>query len=228
MKKLVVLTGAGMSADSGLKTFRDNDGLWENHSIYDVATPEAWKRDQALVLEFYNQRRAQLEEVKPNKGHFILGELEGFFDVHIITQNVDNLHERAGSSNIMHLHGELTKARCSVTHKEVQDIGYRPITLGEKSTMGHQMRPHIVWFGEDVPLISAASRIVAEADVLIIIGTSMQVYPANGLVNFAKEGCPIYFINPDIDMDLPYGTIPVDMTAPMGLEHIRKELIDLA
>jgi NAD-dependent deacetylase len=191
--KIVILTGAGMSAESGIKTFRDHDGLWENYRIEDVATPEAWRKNPELVTQFYNQRRVQLGTVKPNEGHYALKELEQKHEVVIITQNVDDLHERAGSSNIIHLHGELCKMR-NEKH-EVFDIGYQAINYGEKCPKGMLLRPHIVWFGEDVPLISKAAEITKTADMLVIIGTSLEVYPAAGLVNEVHNNAKKVYIN---------------------------------
>ena len=180
--KIVVLTGAGMSAPSGLATFRDSNGLWANHRVEDVATPEAWEHDPALVLEFYNQRRAQACAAQPNAGHRALAELERRYDVVIITQNVDNLHERAGSTRVIHLHGELTKARSTADESLVYDIGAKPIRLGDRCARGSQLRPHIVWFGEDVPLIETASEEFHDAAEVLVVGTSLKVYPAAGLV----------------------------------------------
>ena len=194
MKKLVILTGAGMSAESGITTFRDSGGLWEQYRIEDVATPEAWSRDPKFVLDFYNARRAQLERSEPNQGHIGLAELEKQFDVQIITQNVDNLHERAGSSKVLHLHGELTKV-CDAYKREVIDIGYREVKMGEK--LGNtQMRPFIVWFGEAVPTMDEAIRLTQDADVFVVIGSSLNVYPAAGLINYVQRGVPIYLIDP--------------------------------
>ncbi len=201
--KIVVLTGAGMSAESGIKTFRDHDGLWENHRIEDVATPEAWRKNPELVTQFYNQRRVQLETVKPNDGHYALKELEQKHEVVVITQNVDDLHERAGSSNIIHLHGELSKMR-NEKH-EVFDIGYQSINYGEKCPNGMLLRPHIVWFGEDVPLINKAAEITRTADLLLVIGTSLEVYPAAGLVNEVNISTEIVLINPQkSNISTPY------------------------
>jgi NAD-dependent deacetylase len=201
--KIVVLTGAGMSAESGIKTFRDHDGLWENHRIEDVATPEAWRENPELVTQFYNQRRVQLETVKPNDGHYALKELEQKHEVVVITQNVDDLHERAGSSNIIHLHGELSKMR-NEKH-EVFDIGYQSINYGEKCPNGMLLRPHIVWFGEDVPLINKAAEITRTADLLLVIGTSLEVYPAAGLVNEVNISTEIVLINPQkSNISTPY------------------------
>jgi NAD-dependent deacetylase len=197
MKKLlVVLTGAGVSAESGIKTFRDSGGLWEEHDVMDVASIDGWRRNPKLVQRFYNERRRDLEKAEPNEAHKILAELETQFDVEIITQNVDNLHERAGSSSVLHLHGELTKARSSANPDDVRDIGYRPIPDGEKASDGSPLRPHIVWFGEAVPMIEPAAEKVGNADMLLIIGTSLNVYPAAGLVSCTRRGIPIYIIDP--------------------------------
>lgn len=187
MKKIVVMTGAGISAESGIKTFRDAGGLWEGHDVMEVASPEGWHKNKALVLDFYNQRRKQLHEVKPNEGHHALVELEKQYDVSIITQNVDNLHEVAGSSNIIHLHGELMKVRSTVYDELVYEMA-GDINLGDKCEKGAQLRPHIVWFGEMVPMLEIAAYATTEADIIIIIGTSMQVYPAAGLVGYAQIG----------------------------------------
>ena len=194
-EKIAVLTGAGISAESGLKTFRDANGLWEGHNISEVATPEGFYRNPSLVLEFYNQRRKQLLEVVPNKAHKALVDLENHYDVTIITQNVDDLHERAGSSKVIHLHGELLKVRSSNNPNTILDWK-KDILVGDLCKEGHQLRPHIVWFGEEVPLLETAAMHVQEADYIIIIGTSMQVYPAAGLIDFAKKGAPIFFIDP--------------------------------
>ncbi len=203
-KKIVVLTGAGVSAESGVSTFRDSDGLWENHRVEDVATLEGWYRDRKMVLDFYNERRAQLPQVKPNAAHIAIASLEKDYDVQVITQNVDNLHERAGSTRIIHLHGELTKARPENCYNEmdgfsedsVLDIGYESIHLGDLAPNGSQLRPHIVWFGEAVPNIGKAIDAVEQADILLIVGTSLQVYPAAGLYAYAKASAPIYIIDP--------------------------------
>lgn len=203
-RKLVVLTGAGVSAESGVSTFRDSNGLWENHRVEEVASIEGWYANPEIVLEFYNQRRLQLATVKPNAAHLALAELEKEWDVTVITQNVDNLHERAGSTRIIHLHGELTKVRpenCyndmdNYSEEKVFDIGYDTIKLGDLAPNGAQLRPHIVWFGEPVPYIDAAIDQVMKADVLLIVGTSLQVYPAAGLYAYAKADTPIYIIDP--------------------------------
>ncbi len=196
MKKLVVLTGSGISAESGLKTFRDSGGLWENYDVMQVASYDGWLMDRELVLKFYNERRAQLKDAKPNAGHMGLVELEEYYDVYIITQNIDNLHERAGSRNVLHLHGELTKARSIGDESLVYDIGYNSITIGDNCEKGYQLRPHIVWFGEAVPAIEEAARIVSTADILAVIGTSLVVYPAAGLIDFAQSDIPLYLIDP--------------------------------
>ncbi|MCG1036570.1 SIR2 family NAD-dependent protein deacylase [Polaribacter sargassicola] len=195
MKKLVVLTGAGISAESGINTFRDANGLWEGHDVMEVATPEGFAANPKLVLEFYNQRRKQLLEVKPNKAHYNLADLETSFDVQIITQNVDDLHERAGSKNVTHLHGELLKVRSSVDESIVLKWT-KDLFLGDLCDKKSQLRPHIVWFGEMVPMLNKAIEITQKADILVIIGTSMQVYPAASLINYIKPNTPIYFIDP--------------------------------
>jgi NAD-dependent deacetylase len=194
-KKIVVLTGAGISAESGIKTFRDADGLWEGHDIMEVASPTGFEKNPALVLDFYNQRRRQLKEVDPNEGHKALVKLEAQYDVTVITQNVDNLHERAGSSKIIHLHGELSKMRSVLYPYKIYDCD-GDISVGDVCKRGSQLRPHIVWFGEDVPMIETAVAECIQADILMIIGTSMQVYPAASLINFVPQSIPIYFIDP--------------------------------
>lgn len=194
-KKLVVLTGAGISAESGIKTFRDSDGLWEGHDVMEVATPEGWHKNQELVLDFYNKRRQQLKEVNPNLGHIILAELEKDFDVHIITQNVDDLHERAGSTNVLHLHGELLKVR-SVRNKNLILDWKEDLFTGDLDENGHQLRPHIVWFGEEVPALEEAIDITETADYFAVIGTSLQVYPAAGLISYAPSTTPVFYIDP--------------------------------
>lgn len=194
-KKLVVLTGAGISAESGIKTFRDSDGLWEGHDVMEVATPEGWHKNQELVLDFYNKRRQQLKEVQPNLGHIILAELEKDFDVHIITQNVDDLHERAGSTKVLHLHGELLKVR-STQNKNLIFDWTEDLFTGDLDTNGHQLRPHIVWFGEEVPALEEAIDITETADYFAVIGTSLQVYPAAGLISYTPASTPVFYIDP--------------------------------
>lgn len=195
MKNLVVLSGAGVSADSGLNTFRDSNGLWEGHDVMQVASPQGFHANPELVLEFYNQRRRQLSEVEPNAAHLALAELEAYFKVEIITQNVDDLHERAGSSRVMHLHGELLKARSTGNPNCIRDWN-EDILLGQTCPEGYQWRPHIVWFGEEVPLLQQAAQLTATADLLLIIGTSLQVYPAASLVHYAPESSPIFLVDP--------------------------------
>jgi NAD-dependent deacetylase len=196
MKKIVVLSGAGMSAESGIKTFRDDDGLWKNHRFEELASPQAWHRNPELVLEFYNMRRKQLFEVEPNAGHKALVKLEQKFEVQIVTQNVDDLHERAGSSSILHLHGELKKVRSTSKPDLVYTLDHWELKLGDLCEEGSQLRPHIVWFGEAVTNIMPAVQIVKKADILLVIGTSLMVYPAAGLLDYAPRGLPIYLIDP--------------------------------
>lgn len=225
MKKLVILSGAGMSAESGIKTFRDAGGLWEGHDVMEVASPEGWRKNQALVLDFYNQRRKQLFEVEPNQGHNIAAELEKDFEVHIITQNVDDLHERAGSTNVLHLHGELLKARSIHNENDIIDLK-TDINPGDLHTDGHQLRPHIVWFGEAVPAIADAIPLVEEADYIIIIGTSMQVYPAAGLIDYARPTTPIFYIDPN-PASIPHLRNAIEvlpMTASEGMAVVREKL----
>lgn len=228
MKKIVVLTGAGISAESGIKTFRDADGLWEGHDIMEVASPIGWRKNAELVLDFYNKRRAQLLTVKPNKAHEILAELEEHFDIHIITQNVDDLHERAGSNKVIHLHGELLKAR-SITNEDFVIDWKQDLNLGDFDLEGNQLRPHIVWFGEDVPMIEHAIDIVETADILIIIGTSLQVYPAAGLMNYVDQNVPVYYIDPKpaTIYDLPNELKVLPLTAVEGMKIVKAELLNL-
>ncbi|WOI24104.1 SIR2 family NAD-dependent protein deacylase [Nonlabens ulvanivorans] len=195
MKNLVVLTGAGVSAESGISTFRDSGGLWEGHDVMEVASPQGFAANPELVLNFYNLRRAQLKEVEPNLAHHCIAGMERNFNVHVITQNVDDLHERAGSSNIIHLHGELRKVRSSKNYHD--QLHWKDVLhLGDLCDAGSQLRPHIVWFGEEVPAMEQAIEITAKADVLLIVGTSLQVYPAAGLKDYAPDHCPIYFVDP--------------------------------
>lgn len=226
MKKIVFLTGAGMSAESGLGTFRDAGGLWEQYAVEDVATPEGYARNPGLVIDFYNERRRQLADVKPCRGHELVARLEDDFDVVVITQNVDNLHERAGSTNVVHLHGELTKVTSSRNPNDPKCIRtLRPeewqVKLGDKAADGSQLRPYIVWFGEPVPAIEAAVGHVAEADVLVIIGTSLNVYPAAGLLHYASPGTPVYLIDPKSVNVSPAGCVNhIRMGASEGMEYL--------
>jgi NAD-dependent deacetylase len=232
-KKLVVLTGAGVSAESGITTFRDSNGLWENFKVEEVASIDGWRENPFLVLDFYNARRAQLASVKPNSAHYAIAELEKDFDVTVVTQNVDNLHERAGSTRIIHLHGELTKVRpenaCNemdgFSEETVFDIGTESIAICDKAPNGAQLRPHIVWFGEAVPKINAALDAVAEADVMLIVGTSLQVYPAASLYGFAMAGTPIYIIDPKDVLVKDGRFVHIKEVATKGME-VFKNLIE--
>ncbi|NJM79580.1 MAG: NAD-dependent deacylase [Flavobacterium sp.] len=228
MKKLVVLTGAGISAESGIKTFRDADGLWEGHDVMEVASPEGFRKNPELVLDFYNKRRAQLKEVQPNKAHLILAQLEAYFEVHIVTQNVDDLHERAGSKNIIHLHGELLKVR-SINNTTIFYEWTTDIKMGDTDKHGSQLRPHIVWFGEEVPEIENALTIVEQADYLAVVGTSLQVYPAAGLINYAKQHIPVFYIDPKpaTIYDLPNPLEIISLSATEGMEVLREKLVEM-
>ena len=196
MKKLIVLTGAGISAESGIATFRDSGGLWEGHKVEDVATPEGWRKNPELVLDFYNQRRKKALEVKPNRGHEILAELEKSFNVTIITQNVDNLHERAGSSKVIHLHGGLFESRSTRNPALIYPIDGWELNLGDTCELGSQLRPHIVWFGEAVPMMEVATDIASGADIFLVVGTSMVVYPAAGLIDYVPDRVKKYVVDP--------------------------------
>ena len=227
MKKLVVLTGAGMSAESGLRTFREMGGLWEEHDVYEVASPGGWHRDRAMVLRFYNERRKQLLEVGPNKGHLGLVELERYFEVWIVTQNVDDLHERAGSSRILHLHGELRKSRSTEDPSLVYDIEGWKLEEGDLCEKGFQLRPHVVWFGEAVPAIEEAAGVVSTADIFVIIGTSMNVYPAAGLINYVPGTVPIYVIDPNEVSIAGHPRIRViQKNAGEGVQLLTKEIVN--
>ena len=223
-KKLVILTGAGMSQESGLRTFRDMGGLWEEYDITEVATPEAWRRNPSLVMQFYNERRKQLYECEPNAGHLGLVELEKDFDVSIITQNVDDLHERAGSKKVIHLHGELKKARSSVDESLVYDIDGWELRFGQKCAKGSQLRPHIVWFGEAVPAMDDAIPVVEKADILVVIGTSLNVYPAAGLVNYTRNGTPIFVIDPERPQVYIRNVKYIQEKAGKGVEILKEQL----
>ncbi|WP_080056557.1 SIR2 family NAD-dependent protein deacylase [Spirosoma aerolatum] len=229
MNKIVVLSGAGISAESGIPTFRASDGLWENHRIEDVATPEAWQRNPALVQDFYNQRRKQALSVEPNAGHYALVKLEEQYDVTVITQNVDNLHEKAGSSKVVHLHGELFKSRSTVDESLVYDIEGWEIKEGDRCEKGSQLRPHIVWFGEAVPMMDVALDITYEADLFIVVGTSLNVYPAAGLVYAVRDGVPIYVVDPNIpDMHKRANVTFIPEPATIGLTELADELLKKA
>ena len=221
-----MLTGAGMSADSGLSTFRDSGGLWEGYDIEDVATIRGWKRDPERMLDFYNKRRKQASLATPNKGHQTLAELEAYFDINIITQNVDDLHERAGSSSVLHLHGKLSEARSSRKPDHVMDIGDKSIQPGDKAEDGSQLRPNVVWFGEAVPNIEPASVIVSRAELLVVIGTSLVVYPAAGLIDFAPYEIPKYIIDPsEPQIQLNDSWTYISESAETGVPKLKKLLI---
>lgn len=228
MKKLVVLTGAGISAESGIATFRDSGGLWEGHRVEDVATPEGWLKNPALVLEFYNQRRKKGLEAKPNKGHEILVELEQHFDVTVVTQNVDNLHERAGSTRVIHLHGSLFESRSTADESLVYPIQGWELKMGDTCEKGSQLRPNIVWFGEMVPMIEVAAHHASQADIFLIVGTSMVVYPAAGLIHYVPVESPKFVVDPKIPEvgSIPYVTMIADK-ASTGMEKVRKHLFEL-
>ncbi len=225
MEKLILFSGAGMSAESGLKTFRDNGGLWENYKVSEVATPEAWQRNPQLVLDFYNQRRQQLLKAKPNEAHILINELEKYYDVTVITQNIDNLHEQAGSSKVIHLHGELMKAKCSYCNHFVKQLDQVFLNIGDYCEKGHQLRPDVVWFGEAVPLIPLASQIMSKADYLVVIGTSLNVYPAAALVHDVSDKCQKFLIDPNANELNPGNDWKIlNCTAEQGM-HILYERI---
>lgn len=223
-KKLVVLSGAGISAESGIKTFRDSDGLWENHRVEDVASPEGFRKNPQLVLDFYNLRRRQLKEVQPNLAHKILAELQQNFDVEIITQNVDDLHERAGSTKVLHLHGELKKARPVNSETKIYDWE-NDLNLGDKDELGNQLRPHIVWFGEMVPEMENAAVIASKADIFLVIGTSMQVYPAASLIHYVPENCEVFIIDPNLPNDFTKSENCFQTSATEGMKKLRERLV---
>lgn len=223
-KKLVVLTGAGISAESGLKTFRDTDGLWEGYNVYDVATPEAWKKNPDLVQDFYNERRKQVLAAQPNDAHRGLVELEKYYDVQIITQNIDDLHERAGSTNVIHLHGVITRSQSDLNPGLTYPIDGWEIKMGDRCELGSQLRAHVVWFGESVPMIETASEICESADIFVLVGSSLAVYPAAGLINFVPSQSPRYIIDPRIpEVRNRKQVIRIEKTATEGV----KELLQL-
>jgi NAD-dependent deacetylase len=225
-KNVVVLSGAGISAESGIKTFRDSGGLWEGYEVTEVATPEGFQKNPVLVLEFYNMRRKQALEAKPNAGHLALVELEKKYHVNTVTQNVDNLHEKAGSSNVLHLHGELFKSRSTLRPSLVYDVKGWEIKLGDTCELGSQLRPHIVWFGEAVPAMDEAIKAIRKAEVVIIVGTSMQVYPAAGLIDYAPKGIPVYVIDPNMPNIAPRPNLHlIAEPASTGLRKVVKELM---
>lgn len=225
-KRLVVFTGAGISAESGIKTFRDSGGLWEEYKIEDVATFEAWTKNQELVLDFYNQRRKQLMNAQPNAAHLLIADLQKDFDVQVITQNVDNLHERAGSKNVLHLHGELMKARSTVDPGLVYELKTFELKTGDLCAKGSQLRPHIVWFGELVPAMETANEIARLSDLFVVIGTSLNVYPAAGVINFVSPYVPTWLLDPgDFNLDYIRELKHIKKTAVNGVEDLKRELL---
>ena len=228
MKNLIILTGAGMSSESGIRTFRDSGGLWEEYDITEVASPIGWLSNRELVLKFYNDRRRQLASCEPNAGHFGVAKLEQHFNVHVITQNIDNLHERAGSTKILHLHGELTKARSTTDPSLVYDIGYKDIKTGDVCEKGSQLRPHIVWFGEAVPNMDEAVRITSTADIFVVIGSSLNVYPAAGLIDYAPAKASLWLIDPnDVYVPLNRKVEIIKEPASRGVEILTSRLLQL-
>jgi NAD-dependent deacetylase len=228
MKNLIILTGAGMSSESGIRTFRDSGGLWEEYDITEVASPIGWLSNRELVLKFYNDRRRQLASCEPNAGHFGVAKLEQHFNVHVITQNIDNLHERAGSTKILHLHGELTKARSTTDPSLVYDIGYKDIKTGDVCEKGSQLRPHIVWFGEAVPNMDEAVRITSTADIFVVIGSSLNVYPAAGLIDYAPAKASLWLIDPnDVYVPVNRNVEVIKEPATKGVEILTSRLLQL-
>jgi NAD-dependent deacetylase len=228
MKKLIVLSGAGISMESGIPTFRDSNGLWEGYRVEDIASPEGWLKDPATVLEFYNQRRKRAREVQPNRAHYVVAELADFFDVTVVTQNVDDLHERAGSENVIHLHGSLFESRSTVDESLIYPVRGTELNIGDMCEKGSQLRPNIVWFGEMVPLMDLAARHASKADIFIVVGTSMVVYPAAGLVHYAPYDCIKYVVDPKLP-DIP-NMRDVRMfgeKASTGMEKVKQELMNL-
>jgi NAD-dependent deacetylase len=228
-KKIVVFSGAGMSAESGIKTFRDTGGLWEEYKIEDVATFDAWERNRELVLDFYNQRRKQVMNAKPNQAHFLVAELQNHFDVQVITQNIDDLHERAGSKKVLHLHGEIMKGRSTAKHDLVFPLKHWEIKAGDICEIGSQVRPHIVWFGEAVPEMDKATALAEEADIFITIGTSLNVYPAANLIHVIKSDIPKYLVDPgEFNLDYIKNLKVIKATAVEGMKVLMKTLKELA
>jgi len=225
MNNVVILTGAGISAESGLRTFRDSDGLWENHSIYDVATPEAWERNPTLVQKFYNERRRDIQKSQPNKAHILLAEMQNKFNVNIITQNIDNLHERAGSKNVIHLHGVITHSQSSKNPELTYMIDYEDINQGDLCELGSQLRPHVVWFGEAVPKMEEAILQASLADIFVVIGTSLAVYPASSLLHFVEPILPKFILDPGNPPVSGYKNLKhLKFPATIGIDHLMKEL----
>lgn len=226
MKNLVVLSGAGMSAESGIRTFRDQGGLWEEYDIMEVASIQGWRKNPELMLQFYNKRRKELIDARPNDGHIVLAELEKDYNVKIITQNIDNLHERAGSTSVLHLHGELMKARSTVDPSLVYTLDHWEMKMGDKCEKGSQLRPHIVWFGEEVPAMKEAISIIESSDYLCVIGTSLNVYPAAGLIHYAPNNIPVFLIDPNPPESLPRGVKVIAKGAGEGVAILRKKLAE--
>ena len=225
MRRLVVFSGAGISAESGLRTFRDADGLWEEYRIEEVATPEAWQTDPERVLHFYDLRREQVLLARPNAAHLAIAALEEHFHVDVVTQNIDDLHERAGSTRVLHLHGEVRKARSTADPGLIMPITGRHLRMGDRCPLGSQLRPHIVWFGEEVPLLPEAAFIVAQADVLVVVGTSLQVYPAAGLVHHAPQHCPVYLVDPGTVQVMRPGVQHITRSASEGIPWLAERLV---
>jgi NAD-dependent deacetylase len=226
-KKLVIFSGAGVSQESGLKTFRDMGGLWENYDVMEVASPEAWQRNPELVMWFYNERRKQLMEAKPNAGHLGIAALENDFDVEVITQNVDDLHEHAGSTKVLHLHGELRKARSTIDPDLIYTLSNWELKMGDKCEKGSQLRPHIVWFGEPVPAMTEALTIVQEADIFVVVGTSLEVYPAASLIHYTKPETPLFVIDPVRPKISIKNVVYIQEKAGKGMEILTQELIKM-
>ena len=224
MKRLVVLSGAGISAESGIRTFREMGGLWDQYDVTEVASPEAWHKNPELVLRFYNERRKQLFECKPNAGHKVLAQMQNEYDVQIITQNVDDLHERAGSRKVLHLHGELKKARSTIDEALVYELDNWELKLGDSCEKGSQLRPHVVWFGEPVRAIPEAVAIVESADIMVVVGTSLNVYPAAGLLNYTRENVPIFLIDPNPPFQVSPEVHVIDMKAGTGITELKRIL----
>lgn len=225
-KRLVIFTGAGISAESGLKTFRDQGGLWEQYRVEDVATFEAWTKNMPLVLDFYNQRRKQVMEAQPNAAHKFISELQKEFDVHVITQNIDDLHERAGSKKVLHLHGEIMKVRSSVDQNLVYPAKKAEINIGERCEKGSQLRPHIVWFGEMVPEMENAYLIAEKAELFVVVGTSLNVYPAAGLLNYVNLNTPKWLVDPgEFNLDYIRNLKHIKQTAVNGVDELKKEIL---
>ncbi len=226
VRKLVVLTGAGISAESGIPTFRDMGGLWENYDIMEVASPQAWEANPAFVQKFYNERRRKLYQVEPNSAHFALAELEKQFDVQIITQNIDDLHERAGSTKVLHLHGELKKSRSTANESLIYDIKGTELNMGDLCEKGSQLRPHIVWFGEEVPAIAQAAVMAEHADIFVVVGTSLNVYPAAGLLNYVPRNAPLFLVDPAIsNLFSAHKIHHIKEKATVGMAVLSKQLI---